>query len=505
MKTTDRPRVREADPLEDNDVKRLSISYRVIMLIMLCALIAALAPMLIAAQYDAASADDLSFGARAHLAYANTGSALAAIAAAAEEARIAYSTWQGSFSAIFLMALQPGVFAEGLYAATPWIMLISLTGGVFLICRAVLTGLMTLARECAYIAASLILILCTQLLPSPVQGFYWYNGAVYYTFFFGVTLAASALGGCLVRRGGSWRGALLTLLCAFIGGGNYVTALAAAIVCASALLLGIILRDRRCLRFIAPLAALLAALIISAAAPGNAVRQADYANTPGALGAVALSFIYGARYCAEWMSLPLAASLIFLAPLITRAARRSRFAFRFPALVSAWSFCLLSAMFCPPLYAMNNVGDMRLTNIIFFAYVILCVFNLTYWTGWLVRRRGDMAADSPRAGAAVTALTAALVAGCCLISMRGGQCFTSVSALSSLRSGEAAAYRAECEARWEILNDGVAADVQLPPLVTRPYILYYDDITGNADDWRNLAAARFYNKSSVVLISEEEA
>lgn len=475
------------------------------MLIMLCALIAALAPMLIAAQYDAASADDLSFGARAHLAYADTGSVPAAIAAAAEEARIAYSTWQGSFSAIFLMALQPGVFAEGLYAATPWIMLISLALGVFLICRAVLAGLMTLPRECAYIAASVILILCTQLLPSPVQGFYWYNGAVYYTLFFGVTLAAAALGGRLVRRGGLWRGALLTALCAFIGGGNYVTALAAAIVCASALLLGIILRDRRYIRLIAPFAALLAALIISAAAPGNAVRQADYANTPGALGAIALSFINGARYCAEWMSLPLAASLVFLAPLIARAARRARFAFRLPGLVSAWSFCLLSAMFCPPLYAMNNVGDLRLTNIIFFAYVILCVFNLAYWLGWVVRRRGDMASDTPRAGVAVTALTAALFAGCCLISMRGGQCFSAVSALSSLRTGEAAAYRAECAARWAILYDGDVTDVQLSPFSARPYILYYDDISDNAEDWRNLAAARFYDKSSVVLISEEEA
>ena len=88
---------------------------------------------------------------------------------------------------------------------------------------------------------------------------------------------------------------------------------------------------------------------------------------------------------------------------------------------------------------------------------------------------------------------------CCLASMLSGRSFASVSALSSLRSGEAAAYRACAQERYDILNDGSIRDAVLPEFPCRPYVLYYDDVTRDAADWRNTAAAYYYGKDSVRL------
>ena len=45
----------------------------------------------------------------------------------------------------------------------------------------------------------LVLLLQTQLLPSPVEGFWWYNSAIYYTFYHALMLVAAALSVRIVR------------------------------------------------------------------------------------------------------------------------------------------------------------------------------------------------------------------------------------------------------------------------------------------------------------------
>lgn len=145
-----------------------------------------------------------------------------------------YLNWQGTFSAIFLMALQPAVFSEKLYFLTTFIMLAAVVAGCFAFCRAFFSGVLGLDKHLGGIAAALLCLLYTQLLPSPVQGLYWFNGSVYYVLFHGLLLLALALGIGLVKKGGLWRMALLCLLAVLIGGGNYVTALTAGILWAFA-------------------------------------------------------------------------------------------------------------------------------------------------------------------------------------------------------------------------------------------------------------------------------
>ena len=478
--------------------KTHAIPYRVLFWLLLGVLLLSLLPLAVIGRYDVPCADDFSYGTAAHREYLASGSVFRALQAALQQTKDTYFGWQGSFSAVFLMSIQPAVFGLRCYAVTPLLMLFALLGGSFCLCMALLSGTLGLPRALSGCAAALVGLLCVQLAPSPVQGFFWYNGAIYYTFFQGLALAAIALGLELLRKGGGWRTALLCLLALMLGGSNYVTALFCAIVSISSLLLLLIWKNRAGKRLLLPSLCLLAAFFCSMAAPGNAVRQAALSHTPRAAQAIVLSF-QNAGVCAlRWFRLPLLGALIFLAVLFWPAVRSCRFSFRFPVLVSLYSCCLFSAMFCPPLYAMGDIGDLRLVNILYDAYVLLLVLNLLYWIGWLASRRPPSQAPAGRVSGKPLTAAAALGLVCLLLHMQGGG-FTSVMAWGAMRSGEAQAYHAAAMERFAILEDPAVRDAILPPFPCQPYVLYMDDVREDPQDWRNLVMADYYEKDSVVL------
>ena len=76
--------------------------------------------------------------------------------------------------------------------------------------------------------------------------------------------------------------------------------------------------------------------------------------------------------------------------------------------------------------------------------------------------------------------------------------YSSYAAYVSLRAGEAQKYHQEYLDRVEILS-GEEKEVELIPYSVKPYLLYFDDITTNADDWRNNAVAQWYLKDQVYL------
>lgn len=473
------------------------LSYKILLILSLAALTVLIIPLMALGAYAVPAADDFSYGAAAHRAFVE-GGFCAALKAALGQVAETYVNWQGTFSAVFLMAMQPAVFSEGLYWLTPLIMLVALLGGTFLFCCIVLPEVFSLRRDVAAIIAAVLSILCTQLLPSPVQGLYWFNGSVYYVFFHGLMLAGVALAVRCVLRGGAWRQALLCLLCLVLGGGNYVTALSCAIILVSALLLLTLLKDRRSKRLILPTLLLLSAFAVNMAAPGNSVRQAASEGV-GAIPAVFMSFRHGLSYGFEWLSLPLLGGFAFLAPLMWGAVKASAFSFRFPGLVSLYSYCLFSAMFCPPVYAMGNVGDKRLLNMVYFAYVLLLMLNLLYWLGWTAKR---LKKSSP--GGYGMPLITLLVSAALMLALLGagvlsGTGLSSIGAVSSILSGEAEEYHSQAQSRFEQLKDQSVTHAVLEDFSVRPYMLYFDDIQPDSGDWRNVDMATFYGKESVSL------
>jgi len=277
-----------------------------------------------------------------------------------------------------------------------------------------------------------------------------------------------------------------------------VTALTLSVLAVAAVGLLVLKKDRGWKWLVLPAAILLISFAASIAAPGNAVRQAAQDNTPGVVKAVLMSFQSALAYGWEWMTLPVLGLLVALALIFRPALSKSEFSFPAPLLLSAFSFCLFSAMFCPPVYALGTVGEPRVLNIIYFSYLLLLALNLVYWLGWLCRR-GKTAAAEDGVKAVGLGIAALLLALCCGVSMLGGTGFSSVGAVSTLASGEAGAYRDSALRRFELLKDESLEDVQLEDFPVKPYLLYFDDITRDPDDWRNEDISTFYGKNSVVL------
>jgi hypothetical protein len=198
-----------------------------------------------------------------------------------------YNIWQGNFSAIFLMRLQPGIFGEQYYFIAPLILISSFAACSMFFFYTVFKRVFHTDGYRAGIIALAITFVSMQLCNTPSDSFYWYNGAIYYTFFYSLMLLLYALL-IRMRTASPAATAVLTIisgmLAFLIGGSNYATALFMCIVLAltaGAAIYCVILKKNTVIRgyhvpaYIIIAVAAIAGLFISMAAPGNAIRQSS--------------------------------------------------------------------------------------------------------------------------------------------------------------------------------------------------------------------------------------
>ena len=482
--------------------------------------IAGLIPIALISRYDYPCADDFGFSAYSHIAWQETHSVPAVIGGAVQTVIERWSGWQGTFSSIFVMALQPAVWGETFYFLVPWIMIGAMSASSLYLFYIILRKRIGVKRNVFLSISMLYLIFALECMIDKTQAFFWFNGAAHYMI---PHSAACLLTGLLIRylteipsdpekrftQKKLRSTGLFPLLCgaaALVGGSNYITGLTTAILFLSAFLALLFFRRKReAGRLAVPLILFFAAFLLNILAPGNSVRQAEMLIRPGVIKSVMLSFYYCIEYITEiWFDWTYLLFVLALLPFIREAARTAsrRFSFPCPLLVPVFSYCLLSAMFTPSLYATGDVGGGRIFNIIFLDFLLLLVGNLFYIAGWLCQRHheGDFVQDS---GLEHRNTKLYLLTVCALAAFIGvlyarinPDYFTSVSAADSLISGEAARYGEETSARTEALASS-APDIQLELLQTQPYLLFFSDISTEPSDWKNLSMARYYQKNSI--------
>lgn len=493
------------------------------------ALIATLVPLVLISAYNHSYADDWHYGVWAHLTLQETGSIGAALVTALQQVGKAWFDWQGTYSAIFLMALEPGVFGEQAYVLAAPIVLATLVAGTLFFTHVALVELLGAERG-AWLAISCAMLSVQLLLqPSPVEGIFWYNSAIYYTTYHG---AALALMGCLLRVCNPAlrtrpTGSIIAsaLLAAFVAGGNFVTALVACevLIALSAELLA---RGRRCALGVLPaFAMMVVGLALSLVAPGNGVRQTTQFPDEGAgvVGTVWRSSLAAFQYLQQWSTGLVLLLLALCAPLVVRIVTRAvscGWRFRLPGAVAVGSVALFATSFTPTFWAQGSVGPGRVQNYRFDLFVVLLLVNLVWACGWLAARRravykesshatpshaaptpSHAAVPSPRSALAAYAL-AILVAVCVVGSMAAdqdlGESLSSVSAARSLASGQAAAYDAQVRERIETIESSDASDLTVPYYTDVPHVLLMGDIRDNMDNYINYRLCQWYGKESIV-------
>lgn len=477
-----------------------------------------LIPVFWLGSYDYPAADDYGYSAYSHITWTGTRSVFRTIGVACATVADRWQTWQGTFSTMFLMALQPGIW--GLYALVPPIMIGMLCASTLFFLHTVMVKVLHVRRPVFLCVSMLYLLFATQCMIDKVQGFFWYNGASHYMLPHGVALFLCGECILLLQEEKKKRGRLVIscLLAVFTGGSNYITALAAAVLFVTALvLLAVSGRKSQAKRLLVPFLFFMVAFLVNVFAPGNAVRQAEISVRPGIIKSVLLSFYYCAEYLLHtWFSWTDLLFALLLVPFLweTVKAVGDRFSYPAPLLVAFYSYCILSAMFTPSLFATGEPGGGRIFNIIYLDALLLLTGNLFYCMGWIFKKwrcaqKADAVLNEEKAVSCLERKeTMQYLAGLLLFAAFIGAMyakaepdyFTSTSAIRSLITGEAADYGKETNERDRLIQEAEsaqAAELALPRFHTHPYLLFLSDIEEDPGDWKNKSMARYYQKDAV--------
>lgn len=471
-----------------------------------------LIPIFLFSSYCHPLADDFTYGLLVHRAVVSGGGIPEILSAAAETVRDYYFTWQGTFSAIFLFALQPGAFSESAYFLTPFIMIGCLSLSTFVLMHFVYCRLLGGKSSQAVILSALTLLLSVQMVTNQAQAFYWFNGASYYAVFYSFSLLFFAGIGTLLLDAGKKMHPVLTGCCALlavlIGGGNYSTALTTSFIASVLCAAWLFFKKPGRFRLAVILLILLVSFAISVLAPGNAVRAAREASIPPVL-AILLSLSNAVIWVMSWVNLPQIVLFTIAGVFFYCLPDRRILPFRHPVLASILIFGLYASQYTPPLYAMGYIGSGRQINIYCYSSY-WCIFAiLYYWINWFKHTRSEpsglpvfLAAPSHRAAfflAGILMLAVGLVGP--EEPLPSLQRLTSGRAITAIVDGSADRHEQAYQERLELLL--TPSDVCVLPGLLPPCPPFEDDLLAASEDdgeyWQNEALAEYFNHEKVVL------
>lgn len=478
-------------------------------------LLVAIAPIIGVSTYSHPCADDYTYGMMSHSAWLNTHSVVETIKQAFLQVKDSYYTWQGTHTSIFLMAMSPAVF-EGTvsYGLSAWIMIIMLLVSVNSILNTVFVKIFNAPKWMSFFVASITSFWMLESMYSPVNGLFWFNGAVHYWFMHGCMLiSTSCVLNYFCERMHKNRTAikvlylvLATFMAYFCGGSNYSTALVTGCIMGLCLILGIVLC--KCFLQIIPTFSYLISFAISVAAPGNAVRSGRFEGK-GPVSAV-LEGIKLALYDElHWIDIQFFFILLIILPILYLMARKTDFTkIRWIPIISILiSFGLHAAFNIPLFYAMGGGGLARQENICKLWFQLMVVINI-FLIICSIRPLVDGAIEKiySKVGSKAGLKTLIVVSFYFLlmisivahmkISNKSIFQYSSYIAYVELRNGEAREFYSVYEERMDMLKSE-KGDVTLPEYTVKPYLLYLDDIDSDPMDWKNMAYASWYEVNSV--------
>lgn len=477
-----------------------------------------LIPLLLTGRYNVMSADDYAMGKEFHRIFGDTPNIANTLGYAFTHMTETYRMWQGCFTVNFFDSLNPGFWGESLTWITPMVMLFSMLFSLYLFVKAMISYFFEGTKEEIGVVFGVISFLTIQTMPSPVEGIYWYSGAIAYTFLHYLMLVLF----CVILRmeiGENkcrriiWM--IIAALYAFlVGGTQYITVLECMLWYAVFLML-----NYRKLKWwkIFPGITLLCGFLVSFFGPGNALRRQD-ARGLNPVAAILQSFIEAVRYGKTWLSPIMVISIFFLLPFVWKIVRKQKckYTYKYPLAVLVGSYCIFSAAFTPALYGVGNVDAGRIQNLIQSVFYILLLVDLFYLVGWAQHKM-----DSAKEGfywdlCAVKNILKkyswiynwVMFVGILVVLIGTGDknTFSSMSAFRSLILGEAQTYYSEAQERLEIYRDESNPMAMVEAFSVKPKVLYFTDIVpeGDINYWINESVAEYYGKEKVVLKDSAE-
>lgn len=488
-----------------SDTKRM-IGIKQVYYILLVVFIISLVPILAMGFSCFPCADDFSFGASTHAIWKNSHNIFAVIAGAIKVSAEKYYSWQGTYTSIFFMALQPAVFSYKMYVITPFIMCGMLIVSTEVFIRSIFRYVAVKEKYIAGIVSIIILEVMLQGMVSPVEGLYWFNGAVHYIVplgFMFLLMGTYISMVCDYERGETKHLVLkfiISIICGlFVGGGNLVSGLVMSLLAVSVMILCLLYRHFKEYKLLNISCIIyLVFFILNMIAPGNQVRGSSMEGM-SAVKSIAVAFFYAlTKPIEEWTTWLTLAGIILIAIVIYPFLKIDKVRFSHPILVALYSYCLLASTFVPGLYSVGNSDAGRIQNLIYMLYILLLFVNEIYIIGWAkstICRENENESEGLNIFSVV--LISFMIFAYGLTFVPSPEKYLSGSAVYEIMTGQTGDYKESMNDRFKIL-DSDAEDVRLPSISSQPYLLFYSDISDDGEDWTNKAMARFYDKKTIV-------
>ncbi len=474
--------------------------------------ILSLFPIFALAGVDRASGDDWSFGLLTHLAWVDTHSVWRVLQAAFASVKKYYYSWQGTWFSIFLFSLQPEVFSHDAYWIVPVLMTALLTGGVsdFLYC--LLVRFLHMPKRDFLLLDAVLLLVLIQFVPYQTSAVFWYNGAVHYTVPFALAMAAGA---CFFRYAAEfrWRDLVLaSVWMTLLGGTNYLTAIFGLGMFALFTVL-LFWKDRRVFFMLIPMAIEMAGLLVSALAPGNAVRGGSqyHVTAAGMIQAVGTALAVGSKGIWEsFREYPVAmaamiAAAVFMWDMLREAVPKLKLHFPCPGLVILYLWGLYCAVYWPVVFVGGSVSDgsvsVGVPNTIFWVFIFALFGSLFYGLGWICERSGGGDGNLRLPVYAAGFAAALLILGVCRADLKNS---TGYVCYYYMNTGRAAVYKEQMDELTGILTDDSVEDAVVPFIVGEQGPLVHLPVMLDKDEWTNQKMALFFGKKSLVAIPRDE-
>lgn len=492
-----------------NDEKRLNQISKTLFIIFLLSLI----PIVLISPSVYPFSDDFTLGAYTYHAFIEDRSIIHMIRNALINTYDVYQEWQGTYTTIFLMSIEPGVFGYRYYHLTPILIIASFCLALYYLIYVLVERIAGATRPVTIIMFSVLALLIIQNSPDPAQAFCWWTGAVHYTtgdalwFLFYGKLMTTIKSASEKRSIGPFHFVLLCLLAFLAGGVNNITIVWAFMLLVTTEGAMILLRlPFEARRITIPVhSCLMAGILLNILCPG-AMRRLSLqgGNSNGIIRTILRCFPAGGLYLLRWTNGTIILLIILLIPasvfIVKGIRKKSGFHFPLPGIVCIYAYCLFSGMYAPLLYV-DDAHDLRRIHVgIYPFYVLLIAFCTFYMTGWILSKKvlnaekglEAMRKHLLRYYVAALSLMAAI---CVYMTLSAPARFTTTSCLVSLLNGNAQKMRDIMEYNFKQLEDPEVRDVYVYHAPMDSSMLTSDEIA----DWKD-GAVLFYQKDSVTYM-----
>ena len=496
--------------------KKENISVALLILILAISLV----PVFIIARYDCANGDDYGYGARSHLAYMATGSVVQAVKEAVQTTIVVYRGWQGTWFDCFVFCLHPEVFSDTAYVIVPYIFVLAQIICYCLLAHHFLKHRWKFPGMYWLIVALIFLTFSFQLVPSQKSAIFWWVGCVHYVMPMCLAILGIIAGDNYLMTHKFRYLVALTIVALFMGGATYPAALLLLEVVFVLWLADFVIskvRDKRNFWLFLPFLVEMVGLVISAVAPGNAVRSAsDIENgakpANGIIDTIvssitfsvkdaAVTFIGGKTLILFALAIVAVISWKYIKELHKHDKLTTERIFSHPLLFLVTVFLINASIYAPRIYA-GGVVSSGYFNFNFWTFFICCMAFIIYVEGWLVSK--DLIKVGRRGVIAIYAITIMALFIALYFGRHGIKKYTDYVCMEYYLTGQADDYLEQMKLQRKLMSQEDVMDVVVPEINNEQGPLMHMPIVADPSNIDNTTAASYYGKNSCRSINRPE-